>query len=87
MAIAGFSLQEKLGRVRFFEETLANQNMEVVLGMPFLTLGNANLRFGEKELVWRSDTAAEALPTTKRVELIDKRNSQPRLCTRTTRLS
>ena len=41
--------------------------------MPFLTLNNANIRFAEKELTWRSYTAAEALPTTKRVELIDKK--------------
>ena len=27
----------------------------------------------EQELVWRTYTAAEALPTTKRVEIIDKR--------------
>lgn len=30
-------------------------------------------RFAEKELVWRSYTAAEALPTTKMVELINKK--------------
>lgn len=41
--------------------------------MPFLTLSDADIWFAEKELVWRSYTAAEALPTTQRVELIDKR--------------
>ena len=41
--------------------------------MPFLTLDNANIQFEEKELTWRSYTAAQALPTIKRVELIDKK--------------
>ena len=47
--------------------------MEVVLGMPFFALINADIQFAEKELTWRSYTAAEALPTPKRVELIDKK--------------
>ena len=46
--------------------------MKVILGMPFLTVSNANIQFAGKELTWRSCTTAEALPTTKRVELIDK---------------
>ncbi|MCJ1347046.1 hypothetical protein MMC31_005267 [Peltigera leucophlebia] len=73
MVIAGFSLQDKLGRVRFFEETFLwdDTSMEVVLGLPFLTLSDANIRFAGKELVWRSYTAAKALPTIQRVELID----------------
>ncbi len=48
--------------------------MEVVLGMPFLFLSNANVEFAELgKLTWRTYTAAEALPTTSRVELINKR--------------
>ena len=46
--------------------------MEIVLGMPFLTLSNADVQFLEKELTWRSYITAEALPSTKWVELIDK---------------
>ena len=41
--------------------------------MPFLILSNANIQFAEKKLTWRSSTATEALPTTKRVELINKK--------------
>ena len=41
--------------------------------MPFLILSNADVQFVEKELTWRSYTTAEALPTTKRVEFIDKK--------------
>ena len=72
--IAGFQIQDKLGRVRFFQKTffLADTSMEVVLGMPFLTLSTAEIRFAERELVWRTYTAAGALSTTRRVEIIDK---------------
>ncbi len=53
---------------------LTDTSMEVVLGMPFLFFSNADVEFAEQEkLTWRSYTAAEALPTTSRVELINKR--------------
>ncbi len=67
MASARFSIQDSRGRVRFFEETflLADTSMEVVLGMLFLSLSNANVEFAELgKLTWRTYTAAEALPTT-----------------------
>ena len=75
MVLADFQVEDKIERVRFFQETflLADISAEVVLGMPFLTLSNADVQFVEKELTWRSYTTAEALPTTKRVELIDKK--------------
>ena len=41
--------------------------------MLFLTLSNADIKFAQKELTWRFYIAAEALPTTKRVEIIDKK--------------
>ena len=52
MVIAGFQVEDKLGRARFFQESflLAETSMEVVLGMPFLTLSNADIQFAEKEL-------------------------------------
>ncbi len=51
MASAGFSLQDSLERVRFFEETflLADISIEVVLGMPFLSLSNADFQFSAGE--------------------------------------
>ena len=75
MVLANFQVEDKLGRTRFFQETflLADISAEVVLGMPFLTLSNADVQFVEKELTWRSYTTAEALPTTKRIELINKK--------------
>ena len=68
-------MEDTLGRARFFQETflLVDLSVKVVLGMPFLTLSNADIKFAQKELTWRSYTAAEALPTTKRVEIIDKK--------------
>ena len=45
--------------------------MEVVLGMLFLTLSNMEVEFSERKLIWRSYTPTEALPTTRRLELID----------------
>lgn len=47
--------------------------MEVVLGIPFLSLSNADIDFNAKDLTWRSYTTVEALPTISRIELIDKR--------------
>ena len=47
--------------------------MELVPGIPFLTLSNADIQFAEKELTWRSYTAAEALRTTKQIELTNKK--------------
>ena len=52
---------------------MADINAEVILGILFLTLSNANVQFIEKELTWRSYTIAEALSTIKWVELINKK--------------
>ena len=45
MVLASFQVENKLERPRFFQETflLADLSMEVVLGMPFFTLSNANI--------------------------------------------
>ena len=75
MVLADFQVEDKLGRARFFQETflLADISAKVVLGMPFLTLSNADIQVVEKEFTWRSYTTAKALPSTKQVELIDKK--------------
>ncbi len=41
--------------------------------MPFLTMSNADVNFQARDLQWRSYTNGEVLPTTKRVELIEKK--------------
>ena len=48
--------------------------MEIVLGMLFLAFSNADVEFIElRKLTWGFYIAAEALPTTSRVEVINKR--------------
>lgn len=41
--------------------------------MPFFTLSDAGIQFAEKELVLGIYTIADALSTTKRVSIIDRR--------------
>ena len=75
MVVAAISVTDQADRVKFFEKTflVANVNPDVVLGMPFLTLSGADVDFPKRELRWRSYTIEEALPTTKRVELVGKK--------------
>ena len=75
MVVAAFSVTDKANRVRFFEETflVANVSPEVVFGMPFLTLSGVDVDFLDRELRWRTYTTEEALPTTRRVELVGKK--------------
>ena len=56
MVIAAFQVVDKLGHSWLFQETflLANISMDVVLGMLFLILSNADIQFVEKELTWRT---------------------------------
>ena len=74
MVSAEFLLQDSLERVRFFKETflLVDTNIEVVLGMPFLSLSNADFQSSSREFNWRSYIIAEALPITRQIEVIDK---------------
>ena len=50
---------------------MADTKFEVVLGMPFLKISNADVAFGEKTLTWKSYTTNKALPTTERVQLVN----------------
>ena len=47
MVLASFQVEDTLGRAWFFWETflLADLSVKVVLGMPFLTLSNADIKF------------------------------------------
>ena len=47
--------------------------MEVVLEMPLLTFLDADIWFAEKELSWRDYTIVKTLPSTRKVDLIDKK--------------
>ena len=69
MVIADFQVGDKGARSRFFQETLlvTDTKFEVILGMPFLKLSNADVSFGEQTLTWKSYTINKALPTTEQV--------------------
>ena len=75
MVLANSQVENTFGKARFFQETflIADISAEIVLGILFLTLSNADVQFVEKELTWRSYSAAEALSTIKWVELINKK--------------
>ena len=73
MVIADFQIEDKANRPRFFQETflVADTKFEVILGMPFLKISNADVSFGEGTLTWKTYTTNEALPTTEQVQIVD----------------
>ena len=73
MVIVDFQVEDKASRPRFFQETflVADTKFEVILGMPFLKISNADVSFGEGTLTWKTYTTNEALPTTERVQIVD----------------
>ncbi len=75
MVVSTFSVLNKDGRERFFEKSflLADVKPDMVLGMPFLPMSNANIDFQARDLQWRFYTTRDILPTTRRVELIGKK--------------
>lgn len=75
IVIVGFLVQDRLEKVRFFEKTflLANTSIKVFLRISFLILSDTNIWFVKKKLTWRNYITAKALPTTKKIEFIDKR--------------
>lgn len=75
MIFAMFSVQNKVGWDRFFENIflLADISIEVVLDIPILSFSNADINFDTKNLAWRSYTTEKALPTTSRIKLINKK--------------
>ena len=75
MIVAVFSVVDKANQIRFFEETflVANVSPKVVFGILFLTFRGIDVDFLGRELRWRTYTTKEALPTTKCVELVGKK--------------
>ena len=76
MVIADFQVEDKTNRPRFFQETflVVDTKFEVILGLLFLKINNADMLFGEKTLTWKTYTINKALPTTKQVQIINKKN-------------
>lgn len=73
IVFAKFLVQDKRSLDQFFEKTflLVDISIEVVLGMPFFSLGNTD--FDAKDLTWMSYITIKTLPSTSQVELMDKR--------------
>ncbi len=75
MTVSTFFMSDKDDRERFFEESflLADVKSDIVLGMPFLTMSNANVDFQAQDLQCRFYIIRNILPTTRQVELIGKK--------------
>ena len=75
MLVAAFLVIDKANQIKFVEKTflVANTCPEVVLKISFLTLSGADVNFSGQKLCWRTYTIKMILPTTKRVELIGKK--------------
>ena len=76
MVIADFQVEDKANRPRFFQEAflVANIKFEIILGIFFLKLCNADMSFSKKTLMWKTYTIKKALPTTKQVQIINKKD-------------
>ncbi len=75
MVVFIFSVSDKDGKERFFEESflLADVKPNMVPGMPFLTMSNADIDFQARNLQWRSYTTRDVLPITRQVKLIGEK--------------
>ena len=75
MVVSIYSMLDKDGRERIFEENflLVNVKPEIVFGMLFLTMINADVDFQAWNLQWRSYITGNVLLTTRQVELIGKK--------------
>ena len=67
MVVSTFSVSDKDGKERFFEKSflLADVKLDIVFGMPFLTMSNTDVDFQAEDLQWRSYTIGDILPTTR----------------------
>ena len=50
---------------------MTDTKFEVVLGIPFLKISNADVAFGKETFTWKSYTIKESLPITEQVQLVD----------------
>ena len=75
IVVTVFSVTDKANRVRFFEETflVTIVSLKVVLEILFLTLSGADIDFLNWKLWWRTYTTKKALPTIRRIKLVDKK--------------
>ena len=76
MVIADFQIEDKANRPRFFQEIflVADTKFEVILGMPFLKINNADVLFSKETLMWKIYTINKALFITEQVQIINKKD-------------
>ncbi len=75
MVVSIFSVLDKDSRERFFKESflLVDVKLDIVLGIPFLTMSNTDVDFQAWDWQWKSYTIGDIFSTTKQVELIRKK--------------
>ena len=75
IVVTAVSVTDKANRVKFFEKTflVANVSPKIVFEISFLTLSIADIDFLGRKLRWKTYTTKETLPTTRRVELVGKK--------------
>ena len=73
MVIADFQVKDKISRPRFLQKTflVTNTKFDVILGMLFLKISNADMLFDKEIFTWKIYTTNNALPTTKQVQIVD----------------
>ena len=73
MVIADFQVKDKTSKPKFFRKTflIAEIKFEMILGMLFLKISNANILFNKGILMLKTYTTNETLPTIKQVQIID----------------
>ncbi len=66
MIVFIFSMSDKDGRERFFEESflLADVKPDVMLGMLFFTMSNTDIDFQARDLWWSSYITGDVVLTT-----------------------
>ena len=65
-----------MNKPRFFQKIflVTDTKFELILEIPFLKISNADVSFGKKTLTWKTYTTNKALSTTKRVQIINKKD-------------
>ena len=53
---------------------MTDTKSEMILGILFLKISNADVSFGEKTLTWKTYTTNKALPITEQIQIIDKKD-------------
>ena len=76
IVIADLQIKDKANRPRFFQKIflVADTKFELILRMSFLKISNADMSFGERTLTWKTYTTKKALPITKQVQIINKKD-------------